>query len=163
MKKTFILCLVLFFIISATSVSAADKLISVNLGAGSYKASSVLRDSNAPVFAFDNSFNTKWNAGKSAPAWIEVDLGKNYFLTRIKLYVHQSPSGETTHEIWVSSNPIGNDRTKAKFAELTEGNTKMGDQIRVNFKSPVFGRYVQIHTIKSPSWVSWYEVRVFGK
>jgi hypothetical protein len=162
MKKAFILWLSLFFIISASSVSAADKLISVNLGAGSYTASSILRDSTAPEFAFDNSFDTKWNAGEMAPAWIEVDLGEKYFLSRIKLYVHQSPSGETTHDILVSSDPIGNDRTNAERVKIINGNTKMGDQISVNFESLVNCRYVQIHTIKSPSWVGWYEIRVFG-
>jgi len=151
MKKAFILWLALFFIVSASSISAADILISANLGAGSYMASDILKDSNAPEFAFDNSCNTKWNAGEMPPVWIEVDLGRTYFLSRIKLYVHQSPSGETTHEIWVSSDPIGNDRTNAELVEIVKGNTKMGDQIRVNFKSVVNGRYVQIHTIQSPS------------
>ncbi len=161
MKKTFVLWLALFFIISASSVSAKDRRISANLDAGSYTASDILGDSHAPEYAFDNSIDSKWKAGKLPPAWIEVDLGKNYFLTRIKLYVYQLSSGRSTHEIWVSSDPIGFDRTNAELVNTIKGNRKNGDVIRVKFESAVKGRHVQILTKESLAWVGWYEIRVF--
>jgi len=161
MKKAFILWLALFFIISASGVSATEQLVSTNLGSDSYSASSTLKESNAPEFAFGGNFKRKWRSEKGAPAWIEVDLGKNYILSRIKLYVRQSPLGENTHEIWVSSNPIKNDRTNAKLVKTVQGDTKMRDYC-LRIKLPVNGRYVQVHTTRSSGPVEWYEIRVFA-
>jgi len=44
-----------------------------------------------------------------------------------------------------------------------EGDTADGDVLHVDFPEPLTGVVsVRVTTIESPSWVSWYEVRVLA-
>jgi RNA polymerase sigma factor (sigma-70 family) len=62
---------------------------------------------HAPHLAFNPVGSSMWNAGNYAPQWIEADLGRSFLLGSIVLKVAQTPDGETTHQIWVSDEPIG--------------------------------------------------------
>jgi hypothetical protein len=64
-----------------------------------------------PDHAFDGNRQTVWAAGDYAPQRLEADLGAAVQLGSIQLGTTQLPAGETTHEIWVSDLPIGEDRT----------------------------------------------------
>jgi len=113
-----------------------------------------------PEKAFDGDNSTIWNAGDYAPHWLEADLGTLSQLASIVLQVSQLPAGETVHEIWVSHDPIGADRNKAKLVHTFSGNTDSGQKLRFDFPKDLFARYVQIHTTQSPSWVSWVDVEI---
>ncbi|MCI0376840.1 MAG: discoidin domain-containing protein [Gemmataceae bacterium] len=115
---------------------------------------------NTPHGAFDGGRNTMWNSGGYAPQWIEADLGAPAQLDSILLVATQLPAGETTHEIWVSSEPIGENRAKAKLIRTLTGITDAGQQLKIDFPKELYARYVQIRTTQSPSWVSWERVEL---
>jgi RNA polymerase sigma factor (sigma-70 family) len=118
---------------------------------------------NTPEEAFDDSRETMWNSGNYAPAWIEKDLGATMKLTSIALHVSQEPEGPTIHEVWVSNEPIGNDRSKAKLVHTFKGNTRNLDMLKCDFPKDTQARYVLIYTTESPSWVGWWEVEITVK
>jgi RNA polymerase sigma factor (sigma-70 family) len=118
---------------------------------------------NTPEKAFDGKRDTMWNSFGYAPAWIEKDLGATTPVTGIALCPSQTPDGETIHEVWVSDEPIGNDRTKARLVHTFKGLTKNVEDIRHDFPKDISARYVQIRTTESPSWIGWFEVDVLVK
>jgi hypothetical protein len=101
-----------------------------------------------------------WNAGDYAPQWLEADLGASTELASLLLQVMQLPNGETTHEVWVSSEPIGVDLAKARLAHTFRGNTESSQRLRFDFPKGAFARYVQVRTTQSPSWVAWGEIEL---
>jgi hypothetical protein len=116
-----------------------------------------------PDKAIDGDRLTWWSAGNhpgGAGLWIEVDVGRGRQLGDILLVTSQTPAGPTTHEIWVSTEPIGNDRTRARLVHTFKGHTRNGDVLRFDFPKRQLGRYVQIRTTHSPSWVAWAEIEV---
>ena len=113
-----------------------------------------------PIQPFDLERPSLWNAGDGAPQWLEADLLKGTELVSIRLIADQTPAGATTHEIWVSNEPIGNDRAKAKLVHTFNGETKDFAELTFTFPKETTARYMQIHTTKSPSWVSWFIVDV---
>jgi len=110
-------------------------------------------DPNSPFLPGDKA--GLWNSGGYAPGWIETDLSAERKLDQITLIVHQSPPGATVHEIWVSAEPIGNDRAKAKLVHTFKGETDEGQELKFTFPADTTARYVQILTTDSPSWVAW--------
>jgi hypothetical protein len=109
--------------------------------------------------AFDNNRDTYWNSDY-APQWIEKDLGAVVGLASIELIVAQTPAGATIHEVWVSNEPIGHDRSKAKLAHTFKGETADQQALRFDFPKDLSARYVQIFTTQSPSWIGWREVDI---
>jgi RNA polymerase sigma factor (sigma-70 family) len=101
---------------------------------------------------------SRWNSGGYAPAWIEADLGKSRKLESIVLVVCQLPAGETVHEIWVADEPMGEDHSKAKLVHTFRGQTDDRDVLKHTLGPNVSGRYVQILTVQSPSWVGWKSI-----
>jgi RNA polymerase sigma factor (sigma-70 family) len=98
---------------------------------------------------------THWNSGGYVPAWIEADLGAARKLDRLTLTVRQTPGGNTTHEVWVSDGPIGDDTAKARLVHTFKGETDNGQELKHTFTPGLSARYVQIRTTDSPSWVGW--------
>jgi RNA polymerase sigma factor (sigma-70 family) len=117
----------------------------------------------APEQAFDGIRATRWNSGNYAPGWIEKDLGASNSFATIVLYPAQTPDGETVHEIWISDEPIGNDRTKAKLAHTFKGFTKNMEPLKFDFPKETSARYVQVLTTESPSWIGWWEIEITVK
>jgi hypothetical protein len=91
---------------------------------------------------------------------MEVDAMTVRPLGGFHLVTSQTPSGPTVHEIWVSAEPIGDDRTKAKLVHTFKGQTHNGDVLHFEFPKRLSGRYVQIRTRESPSWVAWSEIEL---
>ena len=120
-------------------------------------------DDKTPEKAFDDDHATMWNSASYAPAWIEKDLGAVTKLSSIALVVSQEPEGETTHEDWVSNEPIGNDRAGAKLVHTFKGNTKNLQTLKFDFPKDTTARYLEIRTTDSPSWVGWWEVEISVK
>jgi hypothetical protein len=63
-------------------------------------------------------------------------------------------------EIWGSNEPIGEDRSRAKPIHTFRGETDDGEELKHSFGLDIGGRYVQIRTIESPSWVGWTRVEL---
>jgi RNA polymerase sigma factor (sigma-70 family) len=117
-------------------------------------------DQNTPERAFDGKRGTMWNAGDYAPQWIEADLGAPRPLASLRLVVTQLPGGVTTHEVWVSDEPIGEDGARAKLVHTFQVHTDNYQQLTVNLPKGLVARYVQILTVESPSWVAWLDIEV---
>jgi RNA polymerase sigma factor (sigma-70 family) len=117
-------------------------------------------DQHTPDRAFDGAGDTMWNAGGYAPQWIETDLGAATPLATLALVTCQMPAGHTTHEVWVSDEAIGEDRTRAKLAHTFTGHTDSGQRLTFAFPAGLCARHVQIRTTESPSWIAWAEVEL---
>jgi hypothetical protein len=126
----------------------------------SARASATEKDEVAPDKAFDLDPPIGWNSGGPAPQWIEADLGTTTHLANLRLRVNQSPDGITTHEVWVSNAPIGDDLAKAKLVHTFNGHTQQLQQLKFDFPKGLAARYVQIRTTQSPSWVAWVAIEV---
>ncbi len=113
-----------------------------------------------PDRAFDGKGDSDWNAGDYAPAWIEADLGTATPLAELLLIPCQDIPGPTTHEVWISDAPIGDDRKKAKLVHTFRGPTHNRQPLRFDFPSGLSARYVQIRTTQSPTWVAWCQVEI---
>ena len=143
--------------------TSPGELISENLPIASYTASSSWTSEGAlPDKAFDGSA-LMWNSGDYASQWIEVDLGQEYYLYSIQLLISQQPSGSTTHEVWVSNQSISNSYTGATLAKTFQGFTDGGQWLQSDFSNSTKGRYVQIKTVSSPSWIAWVEIQIYGE
>jgi hypothetical protein len=139
-------------LVTACKIEAAPSRAKVTARAST---TGEMTDPNSP-FLHDNA--SRWNSGGYAPAWIEADLSAVRTLDRITLVVNQIPNGETEHEIWVSDEPISNDRTKAKRVHTFRGKTENDQELKFTFPANVTARYVQIRTTESPSWVDWRNI-----
>jgi RNA polymerase sigma factor (sigma-70 family) len=117
-------------------------------------------DEHTPDRAFDGTAHTMWNSGSYFPQWIEADLGATRQLATLALVAAQLPAGETTHEVWVSDEPIGKDLTRAELAHTFKGHTDNNQRLTLTFATGLSARYVQIRTTWSPSWVAWNEVEL---
>jgi RNA polymerase sigma factor (sigma-70 family) len=117
-------------------------------------------DQHTPDRAFDGAAGTMWNAGAYAPQWLEADLGSSAQLTSLDLIMTQLPAGETTHEVWVSREPIGEEPTGARLVHTFTGQTDNYQRLKLKFPRGLRARYVQIRTTQSPSWVGWLEVEL---
>jgi HEAT repeat protein len=126
----------------------------------SARASSSWKADTTPDQAFDRDRTTMWSSGNYAPQWLEADLGAPTPLAGLSLTVSQTPAGPTTHEIWVSDEPIGDNLAKARRAHTFTGATDNTQVLEHTFPQGVVARYVQIRTTESPSWVAWVEVEL---
>jgi hypothetical protein len=113
-----------------------------------------------PERAFDGDRGTDWNSGTYAPAWIEADLGTATPLADILLIPGQDIPGPTTHEVWLSDRPIGDDRKDARLAHTFQGDTTNRQELKFDFPKNTSARYVQVRTTRSPTWIDWYEVEI---
>ena len=102
-----------------------------------------------------------WNAGGYAPQWIEADLGAPNRLASLWVNPAQLPLVcDTTHEIWVSDEPIGDERTKAKLVHTFKGQTENAQLLEFDFPKGLSARFVQIRTTESASWVAWNRIEL---
>jgi hypothetical protein len=124
------------------------------------RASSIGGNDCTPEKAFDGNKDTVWNSGTYAPGWIERDLGASRPLAGITLVTCQTPACETVHEVWVSDEPIGNDRSRAKLVHTFKGQTANQQVLEFDFPKDLSARYVEVHTTASESWIGWCEIAV---
>jgi hypothetical protein len=111
------------------------------------------------VRAADGRTDNAWNSGGYAPAWVELDLGRNTLVTGIKLMPSQLPQSATTlHRVY---GRVAGARTEVLLAQVS-GTTVDGTWTTVTFAKPRSVRYVRVLTVRSPSWVAWREITVLG-
>jgi hypothetical protein len=125
------------------------------------RASATGHKDYTPDKAFAASALNGWAAGDYAPQWIEADTGAPHRLADLRLNPSQLPVVcDTTHEVWVADEPIGEDRTKARLVHTFKGRTENGRPMTFDFPKGLTARYVQIRTTASESWVSWNRIEL---
>ncbi len=148
---TCILCLAILFF-SFNWCSSQN-----NIALGKAYSSSNFFPGFPPDNAFDNNTLTNWNAGGPAAQWISVDLLGTFDVYVIRLTVSQSPNGNTTHNIYKTS-----DNINWVLVESVSGVTSDQDVIIRDYSaSPINTAGIRVETTLSPSWVAWYEIEVF--
>ena len=121
------------------------------------KSSTASSYSENSHYAFDGLNTTSWGISGGALGWISVDLGSISSVDHIVFNVEQTPSGDTTHEIYSSVNGI-NWQLEETINSYTVDNTDF-----TRYYTNLNGiRYLKIQTTSSPSWVAWNEISVFG-
>ena len=108
--------------------------------------------------AIDGDTETPWSAGGHPAQWFEVILDRFALVDRIEMVVAQSPAGETSHQIWIGDAS----GASTKLHEYTDVHTSDGQTLILPLDPPLVLDRVMILTTKSPSWVAWREVRMFG-
>lgn len=108
--------------------------------------------------AFDDDTDTIWNAQNFAAQWIAVTLDDLYHVDRIELVVAQAPAGPTSHVLWLG-NGSG---VRTLYKRFTDVYTEDGQTLTIELDPPQPVDDLLFHTLESPSWVAWREVRVFG-
>jgi hypothetical protein len=113
-----------------------------------------------PQNAVDNQPGA-WSAG-DYKGWYEIDLGSRREISRLSLTLQFDPTGQATHELYLSDAPMGANRTERKLLHRFSGERK--DQEVLTFDCPpgTAGRYVQVHCPESRSWFNLIEFDVFG-
>lgn len=112
--------------------------------------------------AFDGNYtSTTWNAGvqpnyPSVQPYIEMDLGYTATLYALRFTPAQSPSGTSTHDVYVGTTYPPTTLAGTVTEDLMDGETMSVDV------GGYLARYVRLVTRSSPSWASYYEVEVFG-
>jgi hypothetical protein len=125
------------------------------------RASATGHKDYTPDKAFAAEAPNGWAAGNYAPQWIEADTRAPHRLACLRLNPSQLPVVcDTTHEVWVSDEPIGEDRTKAKLVHTFKGRTENDRLMAFDFPKGLTARYVQIRTTASESWVSWNRIEL---
>ena len=108
--------------------------------------------------AIDGDTETPWSAGGHPAQWFEIILDRFALVDRIEMVVAQSPAGETSHQIWIGDAS----GASTKLHEYTDVHTSDGQTLILPLVPPLVLDRVMILTTKSPSWVAWREVRMFG-
>ena len=108
--------------------------------------------------AIDGDPDTVWSSENYSAQWIAIALDDLYLVERLELVVAQTPAGLTTHVLWVD-NGSG---VRTRFQQLTDIHTEDGQTLTIEINSPRTVKEVLVHTLDSPSWVAWREVRIFG-
>lgn len=126
-------------------------------------ASGYVSGSEAPRFAVDGSYNTKWCAVGNGPHWITIDLGEDKLIGSVGIK-HAQAGGESqsmnTRAYTLSVSSDGEN-----FEEVYKKNDNEGASSLDNFK-PAKGRYVKLKVDKSTQGgdgaARIYEVEVNG-
>lgn len=130
----------------------------LNLALDGKMSASAWQDIRAIQHLNDGMALTQWDAGASAPQWIEIDLQQPSTVTSIRLLVAQWPEGETTHQVFA--------RTASADYQLVhtfQGYTKQNVWLEFSPEIPLKDiRHIRIRTVASPSWVAWRELQVIG-
>jgi Subtilase family/F5/8 type C domain len=108
-----------------------------------------------------NYLTTMWNSGvtpsyPSTQPYIQLDLGATKTLYSMRFMPAQSPSGTSTHDVYV-----GTTSPPTTFAGTITRNIMDGETMSLNLGG-ASARYVRLVTHSSPSWAAYYEVEVFG-
>ena len=108
----------------------------------------------------DGNYATSWSAESFAPVWIQVDLGRAFPVSKVRLRANMFPNGYAVQKLYAGSE-AGSLTLKQTVGRWTAN----GDWIEFAWpgseKSMGTVRYIRVETVSSPSWVSWSEVEVY--
>jgi hypothetical protein len=128
-----------------------------NLAAGRPATASTFHGSSLPDSAFDGDTATACNAGNYAPQWIEVDLGADYGITRVDGCADITPDGQVTHAI-EGRTSSGTWFTLGSYS----GPSVRNHWLTIPCDPSNAVRHLRVTTTASPSWIAWFEIRVFA-
>ena len=133
--------------------------------ARAFEARRTLSDSpeKAPSCSGNPCSGIGWHSAAGAIGWIELDFGQPREIGEIDLIVTQEHEGQTTHEIWFSSEPIHMDLSNATLAHTFSGVTTQGQVLAAVLPAKTSARHVQIRTTVSPSIVAWHSIKIYGR
>jgi hypothetical protein len=138
-----------------------------NLALGKPTTASATLPGSDSSLAVDGSPWSFWNSGQDYPQWIEIDLGRNYSVRGIALWISMLPDGITRHSVWVRSEE--GQWTEWVNAWTFEGYTEDLQRLTAWAIAPGGGaaiwapvRYVRVVSEESPSWIAWREIEVYG-
>ena len=106
----------------------------------------------------DGSLRTRWNSGAGPTQWIEIDLGKAYDITEIRLLPGLHNPGVTVHKV------MGKATFAPVYRLLHTFESQLSDSPLLVQPSPAWRniRYIRIETTFSPVPVGWREIVVIG-
>ncbi|WP_212646600.1 discoidin domain-containing protein [Delftia sp. PE138] len=109
-------------------------------------------------FAADGNPNTIWNSGGLPSQWINIDLGSERMISKMRLLPAQSPaSAGVSHIVWAYRSDGSKYRLLALERTITQDNQWI--DLYNNLETTV--RYLTVETTRSPSWVAWRELQIF--
>jgi hypothetical protein len=108
--------------------------------------------------AVDGSSSTYWGSGGNAPQWIEVDLGAPHNLAAIRLQASMYPNGDTDHRLLVRG-PSGSFHLVHEFVGPTTDRQWLEYRPSVPLQNI---QVIRVETVRSPSWVSWFEIEAIA-
>lgn len=111
----------------------------------------------SPGDAFDESLETFWGSGGPPPQWIELDLSKNRSISKIELTTSQFPAGRTVHQLLGAKDGICDLTIIHEFDQETQDLEVLTYEFENTNDSL---RTIQVLTTESPSFVSWYEIKL---
>ena len=104
-------------------------------------------------YAADGNTETLWNSGGPPTQWIDIDLGYDRAISRLRMLTAQLPAGNTVHNLygrteagqWYYFGVWGGYTTDSQWLQMDTGDSM----------APV--RYLVLQTTQGPSWVAWRE------
>lgn len=118
-------------------------------------ASNIGATNAAPTNATDGDIKTQWGAGGPAPQWIQLDLGEESSISKVRLNPNQTPTGPTTHQVYGGPTP-----DQLTLLGTLDGVTQDSQWLELAIPANNV-RYLKIATVKSPSWVAWREIEIY--
>jgi predicted amidohydrolase YtcJ len=133
-----------------------------NLALNAPVTASAALEGSAPELAVDGKTSLAssgwWGAGDFPQQWIEIDLGAPANITSLKLLTSQDPAGETQHRIF-GCTPSGEMERIHEF----RGPSQDAQWLEFTPEIAWLGfSCLRIETLKSPSWVAWREIEIYG-
>lgn len=139
---------------SAPQLTPAPK----NLALNQEVTASAQIQQEPPSNTVDGNTETIWNSGAGPEQWIQVDLGTNATVNKIRLTVAQDPSGKTIHRVFV-----GASASDLRLIHQFNGVTSDNQVLEFTPTLPLSNiQFVKIVTTESPSWVAWKEIEILG-
>ena len=138
----------------------SDDQLTTKLAIRDAIASNSFNKDTLPLNIIDGKEHIAWNSGGFARQWIQIELEESSTISKMRLLVHQQPDGEVLHNFWGGESP---DHASMSFLGKLEGTLKSGEW--VTFTPEVKNipvRYILVETMKSPSWIAWGEIEVYG-
>ncbi len=107
----------------------------------------------------DGNFTNAWVGGPVTQS-VTLNFGSIQTISRINLVVEQSPAGNSTHKVYISS--TGAVGSWVLWKTFT-GSTAAGQVLTYQPTSPTANvRYIKVETSSSSSWVAWREIEVYA-
>lgn len=129
-----------------------------NLALNKEVTASAQTQQEPPGNIVDGNAETFWNSGAGPEQWIQVDLGTNTTVNKIRLIIAQTPNGNTTHKVFV-----GASSSDMRLIHQFNGVTSDNQVLEFTPTLPLSNiQFVKIVTTESPSWVAWKEIEILG-
>ncbi|MBE2222172.1 MAG: discoidin domain-containing protein [Anaerolineae bacterium] len=128
----------------------------VNLARGKTVTASRSLPDSPPEYAVDGLVDRGWVAGSHAEQWIQIDLGQPAEVTSIRLVIDQWPAGLTVHQIWGGNQEL-------QLLHEFRSTTAIHEILEFSPETSLTDiQTIRVVTLDSPSWVSWFEIEIFG-